>query len=71
MNFKPFLGRLEAAASYAVARLQERTTWQGVIAVVAAFGLREDPSQAAAIVTAGVAGAGLLHMLFPQNGVLK
>lgn len=43
---------------YIVARLQERSTWLGLIGLVSAFGLALSPEAAEAIITAGVGVAG-------------
>jgi hypothetical protein len=51
-------------------RLAERSTWQGAVAVASALGVALSPDRAAAIVTAGVAVGGLIHVLFPESGKL-
>ena len=61
---------MKAKLQYILARLQERTTWQGGVAVASALGVAISPDKGAAIITAGVAVAGLIHMFFPQNGKL-
>ena len=53
---------------YIIARLQERSTWQGVIAIAGAFGVTLDPSLSDAIIALGVAAVGLIHVLWPETG---
>ena len=55
---------------YILNRLSERSTWQGLVAIATGVGLNLDPQLGAAIVTFGVAAAGLVHVLFPQSGKL-
>jgi len=53
---------------YIIARLSERSTWQGLIALVGAFGVTLDPSLTDAIITFGIAAIGLIHVLWPESG---
>lgn len=52
--------------NYILARLKERTTWLGLIAIATAFGLRLSPEQVQAIVTIGLGLAGILHAATPD-----
>lgn len=47
---------------FVLSRLKEASTWRGIVAVIAAFGLAFSPEQAAAIVTAGVALIGAIEV---------
>lgn len=49
-------------------RLRERSTWDGLIGIAAAFGWAISPDKAQAIVAFAVAAVGLVHVLFPENG---
>ncbi len=62
---------MSAQLAYLLARLAERSTWQGLIALAGALGVSIEPSKAAAIITAGVALAGLAHALWPESGVFQ
>jgi hypothetical protein len=53
---------------YIIARLQERSTWQGVIAIAGAFGVTLDPNLTNAIIALGIAAVGLIHVLWPESG---
>jgi hypothetical protein len=53
---------------YIIARLSERSTWQGLVALVGAFGVTLDPTLTDAIVTFGIAAIGLIHVLWPESG---
>ncbi len=52
--------------NYTIARLRERSTWLGLIAIVTAFGYRISPEQAQAIITVGLGLAGLIHTVTPD-----
>jgi len=54
--------------SYIIARLGERSTWQGLVALVGAFGVTVDPQLIEAIVTFGIAAIGLIQVLWPESG---
>lgn len=54
--------------NYVIARLQERSTWQGIVAIAGAFGVTLDPSLTDAIIALGVAAVGLIHVLWPEAG---
>jgi hypothetical protein len=49
---------MTAFKEYLLARLQEKSTWLGLIAIAGAFGVALSPDQATAIATAGTALAG-------------
>jgi hypothetical protein len=51
---------------YILARLKERTTWLGLIAIATAFGIQLSPEQIEAIATIGLAIAGILHAATPD-----
>jgi hypothetical protein len=53
---------------YIFARLQERSTWQGIVAIVGAFGVTLDPAITSAIIALGIAAVGLIHVLWPESG---
>lgn len=53
---------------YLIDRLAERSTWQGLVALLGAFGVATRPDLMEAVVTFGVAAAALIHVLFPDNG---
>ena len=46
--------------TYLKARLSEASTWRGVIALIAAFGITISPAQTEAIVAAGLAIIGAI-----------
>ncbi len=49
------------------ALIKEPSTWRGVVWVVAAAGVAITPDQQTAIVTAGMALAGILGAFVPDN----
>lgn len=51
---------------YILARLKERTTWLGLIAIATAFGIQLSPDQVEAAITIGLGIAGLLHAATPD-----
>ncbi len=51
-------------------RLGERSTWQGLVALLSALGVALDPGRLQAIAAAAVAVIGLIHVFFPQCGVI-
>jgi len=53
---------------YILNRLTERSTWQGIVALATGVGISLSPQLAEAIMAAGVAAAGLIHVIFPENG---
>ncbi|HZH28884.1 MAG TPA: hypothetical protein VEY95_17050 [Azospirillaceae bacterium] len=54
---------MKALSTFLLDRARERSTWLGLIAVAAAFGVHVSPEQAEAIATAGVAVAGVVGVL--------
>lgn len=52
--------------AYMIARLQEASTWRGIVLVATAFGAVLSPEQQEAIVTAGLLVAGLIGALLPD-----
>jgi len=47
-------------------RLKEKSTWRGIVAVLTAVGVSLSPDQTAAIVTTGVALAGVFEAFFKE-----
>lgn len=58
---------LEAAKAFLVARLQEPSTWRGLILIATALGANVKPELAEAIVTGGLMLAGLVAVAFPDR----
>lgn len=54
-------------AAYLIARLKEPTTWRGLVLLVTSLGLGLSPEQSEAIVSAGLAIAGLIGALAPDQ----
>ena len=52
--------------AYAIARLQEASTWRGLVLVATAFGAALSPEQQEAIITVGLLVAGLIGALLPD-----
>lgn len=48
-------------------RLKEGSTWRGIVALLTALGVSLNPEQTAAIVSAGLAFAGLIGVFFPEK----
>lgn len=51
---------------YVIARLQEASTWRGLVLVATAFGAALSPEQQEAIITVGLLVAGLIGALLPD-----
>jgi len=51
---------IKAAKEYALARLQEPSTWRGITLIVTAAGAHMNPDQKEAIIYAGLTVAGLM-----------
>ena len=49
--------------NYLLERLTENSTWRGLVMLTTAFGVQLDPSQANAIIAAGLAIVGLINVL--------
>ena len=56
-----------AAKAFILARLQEPSTWRGLILIVTALGANVKPELGEAIVTAGLMLAGLVAVAFPDR----
>lgn len=52
---------------YLIDRLKEPSTWRGLTAILAAFGLTLSPDQSEAILAAGLAVMGLLGAFMPDK----
>lgn len=52
---------------YVVNRAKEASTWRGVIMLLTAVGLKITPEMADAIISVGIAVAGLMGMLLPDS----
>ena len=57
----------EKALAYIVARLQEPTTWRGLVLVVTAFGMQLAPEKQEAIIAAGLLIAGVIGAAVPDR----
>lgn len=64
MNFQSIL-------PYLVARLGETSTWRGFIYLLTACGVVLSPDQQTAVLSAGLAFAGLLSVFFPDKKAPK
>ena len=53
--------------SYILARAKEPSTWRGLILLLTAIGIPVAPALADAIVTAGLAIAGLIGVIAPDS----
>lgn len=53
--------------NYIIERLKERSTWIGLTALATAFGVYISPEMQNAIITIGVALAGLIHTVTPDK----
>ena len=47
--------------------LGEAATWRGLVMILTAVGIQLDPDQQAAIISAGLAIAGILAVFFKRN----
>lgn len=56
-----------AAGAYLVARLQEPSTWRGLILIATALGTKAAPEVWEAVVTAGLLLSGLVAVAFPDR----
>ena len=52
---------------YVVNRAKEASTWRGIIMLLTAVGLKITPEMADAIISVGIAVAGLVGMLLPDS----
>lgn len=53
--------------AYLIARLQEPSTWRGLMLIATACGAALSPDQQEAIVTSGLLVAGLIGAAFPDR----
>lgn len=51
---------------YLVARLKEPSTWRGIVLAITSLGVVLNEAQATAIITAGIALAGLIGIFAPD-----
>ena len=51
---------------FLINRLDERSTWRAIVALITLFGLSLEPSQSEAIITAGIAIGAALEALLPD-----
>lgn len=52
---------------YVVNRAREASTWRGIVMLLTAVGLKITPEMADAIISVGIAVAGLVGMLLPDS----
>lgn len=57
---------MHAFLAYLMNRLDETSTWRGIIALMTACGIAIRPELGEAIVAAGLAGIGVVGALFPD-----
>lgn len=57
--------------NYIIARSRERSTWIGIVSIIAAAGMALTPEQTEAIASAGVAIAGLIAIFTKDQGSNK
>ena len=53
--------------SYLLARLKEASTWRGIVLLLTAFGVQVAPEVQEAVISAGIAVAGAVGVLFPDS----
>ena len=53
--------------TYLLARLKEASTWRGIALLLTAFGVQVAPEVQEAVITAGIAVAGAVGVLFPDS----
>jgi H+/gluconate symporter-like permease len=66
MTDTTFSGRAGRVLRYLIARLQESSTWRGLVLLATAAGGTFKPEQVDAIVLIGVALAGAIAVAFPD-----
>ncbi len=59
--------RWDRLAAYLVARLNETSSWAGVVLILTASGRALAPDDVALITTLGLGGAGALRVLLPNR----
>lgn len=55
---------MELIINYIVGRMKERSTWLGLVGVLASFGIAIEPAMAEAIAGVGIAAASVLMIVF-------
>ena len=53
--------------AYLLSRLKEASTWRGIALLLTAFGVQVAPEVQEAVITAGIAVAGAVGVLFPDS----
>jgi len=53
--------------TFILERLSENSTWRGLVMLLTAVGVQFDPSQANAIISAGLAIVGLINVFRKQS----
>lgn len=53
--------------AYFPARLKEASTWRGIALLLTAFGVQVAPEVQEAVITAGIAVAGAVGVMFPDS----
>lgn len=66
-DFEAVAERARVLVRYMLARLQEPSTWRGIVLVATACGIGIDGEQAEAITALGLAAAGLVGAAFPDR----
>lgn len=56
---------------YILARTKERSTWMGIISIVTAVGMALTPDQTEAVISTGIALAGLIAVFTKDPGSKK
>lgn len=57
---------MKTILTYVAHRLAEPSTWRGMVALVTAAGVAISPELAEAVIAAGLAGIGVIGVLFPD-----
>ena len=52
---------------YIINRLKEASTWRGIALLLTAFGVQVAPEVQEAVITAGIAVAGAVGVMFPDS----
>lgn len=53
--------------AYLLARFKEASTWRGIALLLTAFGVQVAPEVQEAVITAGIAVAGAVGVMFPDS----
>ena len=59
--------KLERLRKYVIARLQESSTWRGLVLIATALGAKAQPQVWEAVVTSGLMIAGMIAVIFPDR----